>query len=110
MPVTTNHLRFRILRSFSRLTLGGDWALSEPAETRHNLRWFWFDGFFSSASDNILATYLVLYLLALGASRAQIGLLSSLSSLSVALVLLPGALLVERIGHRKEVYTKFGRT
>jgi len=103
MPSPTNHLRFRILRSFSRLTLGGDWALSEPAETRHNLRWFWFDGFFSSASDNILVTYLVLYLLALGASRAQIGLLSSLSSLSAALVLLPGALLVERIGHRKEV-------
>jgi MFS family permease len=95
--------RIRLFRWLSRLTLGGGWALSEPAETRHNLRWFWFDGFFSAASDNILITYLVLYLLALGASRAQIGLLSSLSSLSVALVLLPGALLVERIGHRKEV-------
>jgi MFS family permease len=95
--------RLRLLRAFSRLTVGGDWALSQPAETRYNLRWFWFDGFFSSASDTILVTYLVLYLLALGASRAQIGLLSSLSSLSAALVLLPGALLVERIGHRKEI-------
>jgi MFS family permease len=103
MPASFYHIRIRILRWLSRLTLGGDWALSESAETRHNLRWFWFDGFFSAASDNILVTYLVLYLLALGASRAQIGLLSSLSSLSVALVLLPGALLVERIGHRKEV-------
>jgi MFS family permease len=83
--------------------LGGDWALSQPIETRHNLRWFWFDGFFSAASDNITVTYLVLYLLALGASRAQIGLLSSLSSLCAALVLLPGALFVERFGHRKEI-------
>ena len=103
MPNSLNNIRIRLLHWLSRLTLGGDWALSEPAETRHNLRWFWFDGFFSSASDNIVVTYLTLYLLALGASRAQIGLLSSLSSLSVALVLLPGALLVERIGHRKEV-------
>jgi MFS family permease len=103
MPASINNIRIRLLRWLSRLTLGGDWALSESAETRHNLRWFWFDGFFSAASDNILVTYLVLYLLALGASRAQIGLLSSLSSLSIALVLLPGALLVERIGHRKEI-------
>ena len=103
MPVSFSNIRTRLFRWLSRLTLGGDWALSEPAKTRHNLRWFWFDGFFSSASDNIVVTYLTLYLLALGASRAQIGLLSSLSSLSVALVLLPGALLVERIGHRKEV-------
>ena len=103
MSASHHHWRGRLLRAFSRLTLGGDWALSQPADTRHNLRWFWFDGFFSAASDNILVTYLVLFLLALGASRAQIGLLSSLSSLSAALVLLPGALLVERIGHRKEI-------
>jgi MFS family permease len=103
MPASFSNIRIRIYRRLSRLTLGGDWALAEPVETRHNLRWFWFDGFFASASDNILITYLVLYLLALGASSAQIGLLSSLSSLSAALVLLPGALLVERIGHRKEI-------
>lgn len=102
MPVP-HQWRARTLRALSRLTLGGNWALSQPAETRHNLRWFWFDGFFSAASDNITVTYLVLYLLALGASRAQIGMLSSLSSLSAALVLLPGALLVERFGHRKEI-------
>jgi MFS family permease len=103
MPASSSNTRIHLLRWFSRLTLGGDWAISEPAETRHNLRWFWFDGFFASASDNILVTFLVLYLLALGASGAQIGLLSSLTSLSAALVLLPGALLVERIGHRKEI-------
>lgn len=47
--------------------------------------------------------YLSLFLLALGASRAQIGLLSALSSLSAALLVLPGAVLVERWGHRKWV-------
>lgn len=103
MSVSLKQRRAHLLRALSRLTLGGDWALSQPAETRHNLRWFWFDGFFSAASDNITITYLVLYLLALGATRAQIGILSSVSSLCAALVLLPGALLVERIGHRKEL-------
>jgi MFS family permease len=108
MSDSLNQRRAHLQRAFSRLTLGGDWALSQPAETRHNLRWFWFDGFFSAASENIIGTYLVLYLLALGASRAQIGFLSSLSSLSAALVLLPGAILVERIGHRKEITVWFG--
>lgn len=86
-----------------RMPLGGRWALALPGETCHNLRWFWFDGLFAVASDNIMVTYLTLYILALGATKAQIGLMSALSSLSAALLLLPGALLVERIGHRKQV-------
>jgi len=90
-------------QSFSHLTLGGEWIVALPNEVKYNLRWFWYDGLFSSASDNILLTYLVLYLLSLGATRTQIGLMSSFSSLSGALLLLPGAFLVERIGHRKEI-------
>ncbi len=82
---------------------GGDWVLRHPAEVRHNLVAFFYDGFFSSASDNILATYLTVYLLSLGATQAQIGLMSSFSSLSAALMLLPGALLVERLGRRKMI-------
>ncbi len=93
----------RSRQGFDGITTGGGEALSLPASIRHNLRWFWFDGLFSSASENILATYLVLYVLALGASRAQIGFLSSLSSLSAALTLLPGAILVERLGRRKQI-------
>jgi len=77
-------------------------------EVKHNLRWFWFDGLFAAASDNIILTYLVLYLLSLGASRTQIGLMSSFSSLSAALLLIPGAILVERIGHRKQINLIFG--
>jgi MFS family permease len=91
-----------------RLTWGGDWVVALADEVKHNLRWFWFDGLFAAASDNILLTYLVLYLLSLGATRAQIGLMSSFSNLSAALFLLPGAFLVERVGHRKQINLAFG--
>jgi MFS family permease len=87
---------------------GGDWALELPEKTKRNLRWFWSDGLFSSASDNIIITYMTLYVLALGATRAQIGIMSALSSLSATLLLLPGALLVERINHRREIILLFG--
>ena len=60
-------------------------------------------GLFASASDNIALTYLVLYALAAGASRSQIGMMSSLVSLGGALLLLPGALLVEHYGRRKMI-------
>ncbi len=100
--------RARIRRALREFTWGGDWALTLPAQIKHNLSCFFFDGLFASASDNIVITYLVLYILALGATRTQIGLMSSVSSLMVALVLLPGALLVERFGHRKHLTVFFG--
>ena len=89
--------------AFVRLATGGDWALTQTAATRRNLIWFWFDGFFASASDNIIGTYMVVYLLSLGATQAHIGLMSSLSSFSAALLLLPGAMLVERLGRRRNI-------
>ncbi|MCX6037843.1 MAG: hypothetical protein NTW99_08110, partial [Chloroflexi bacterium] len=55
-------------RSFSHLVIGGEWAKALPEKTRRNLRWFWYDGLFSSASDNIIITYITLYVLALGAT------------------------------------------
>ncbi len=90
-------------QTLGRMPVGGRWALALPGEVLHNLRWFWFDGLFAVASDNIIITYVTVYVLALGATRTQIGLMSALSSLSAALLLLPGALLVERIGHRKQI-------
>jgi len=93
----------RIRGAFMRLATGGDWSLAQPEQTRSNLVWFWLDGFFSSAGDNIVMTYLVVYLLALGATQTQIGLMSSLSSLTAAILLLPGAFLVERIGRRRNL-------
>jgi MFS family permease len=92
--------REKIASAFHTLATGGEWAISQPAATRRNLTWFWLDGLFASGSDNIVVTYMSVYLLALGATQAQIGLMSSISSLTAALVLLPGAWLVERLGRR----------
>ncbi|MCX7681232.1 MAG: MFS transporter [Anaerolineae bacterium] len=95
-------LRLRYLgRQLSSFTAGGRWTDRLSPTVRRNLRWFWFDGILAQASESIVVAYLSLFILALGASRAQIGLMSSLSSLSGALLLLPGAALVERLGRRK---------
>jgi MFS family permease len=93
----------RLWRGFVNLSAGGSWSAQLPATVRHNLRSFFFDGIFSSASDGITASYLVLFILNLGASAAQIGLMTALASLSAMLLLLPGAMLAERFGKRKTV-------
>lgn len=85
----------------AQFTAGGRWTDRLPGPTRRNLRWFWLDGVFAQATESISLAYTVLYVLALGATRAQIGLMSSLSSLSAALLLLPGATLANQRGRRK---------
>ena len=100
--------RTRARHAFREFTWGGEWAIALSEQIKHNLYWFFFDGLFSSAIDNIVVTYVTLYILALGATRAQVGLMSSFSSLSAALLLMPGAILVERYGHRKELTLIFG--
>jgi len=87
---------------------GGEWALRLPAEAQRNLRHFWFDGLFAAASDTVPINYMTLYFLAVGATSAQVGWFSALTSLAAAVCLLPGALLVERIGHAKDVTVWFG--
>jgi len=82
--------------------------MSLPDEGRRNLTRYWFDGLFAAASDTIPINYLTLYLLALGATGSQVGLFTALTSLAAAACLLPGALLVERYGHRKEITVWFG--
>ena len=62
-----------------------------------------FDGVFAAASDAIFLTYQTLYVLALGATNAQIGLMSALSNLSATLLLMPGAMLADRAKRRKPV-------
>lgn len=107
-PFSISLFRDRLRHALRQFIWGGDWALTLPAQVKHNLHWYFFDGLFSSVTDNIVITYLVLYILSLGATRTQIGLMSSLSSLLVATVLIPGALLVERFGHRKQLTVFFG--
>jgi MFS family permease len=98
----------RLWRRASQFTTDGRWTDQAPPSIRPNLRWFWLDGVFASSSDSIVVAYLSLFVLALGATRAQIGLMSALSSLSAALLLLPGATLVERRGRRKQTVVLSG--
>ncbi len=106
LPVRT------VWRSFKRETLqlsrGGRWADQLPHVVQHNLSWFWFDGLFAVACDNIVLTYLTLFVLALGATPGQIGIMSAISSSLAAILLFPGAMLVERIGRRKAITVAAG--
>jgi len=97
------HRIIRFRRSFRQFTWGGTWAASLPPAKRHNLTFFFYDGLFAAASDKIILTYITIYLLSLGASGQLVGLLSSLSNLAAALLLLPAAMLVERSGERKRI-------
>jgi len=90
-------------RWLSELTVGGSWGQTQAASVQNNLRWFWFDGLFASAHDNIYLNYVSLYVLILGATQAQIGLMSSFSNLLAALLLLPGAFLAERFIDKHKV-------
>jgi MFS family permease len=92
-----------LYRQLYYLTAGGDWALQLPKQIQHNLRWFFFDSVLASASDSGWITYLSLYILALGATPAQIGLMDALASLSAVLLLMPGAMITDRVGKRKPI-------
>jgi MFS family permease len=98
----------RLRSEAALISAGGHWVGELPQKVQNSLRWFWFDGAFALGSDSIINAYLVLYAVALGASSAQVGLLGALSGLGAALALLPGALLVERIGRRKEIVLAAG--
>ena len=89
-------LRFTLQKTtawMASLPVGGKWGYTLAAAVQKNLRWFWFDSLFASAYDNIIANYLSLFVLSLGAVEYQIGLMSSLANFSSALLLLVGAVL-----------------
>jgi MFS family permease len=91
----------------SELTVGGSWGKTQPAAVQRNLHWFWFDGLFAAAHDNIYANYISLYVLVLGATEVQVGLMSSFSNLAAALLLLPGAFIAERFVSKKKAAMLF---
>jgi MFS family permease len=93
----------RSQRRVLRFTAGGRWTDKLLPAVKHNMRALWLDGLFANTSEEIMLVYLSLYVLALGATRAQIGLMSALASLGSALLLLPGAVLVERWGRRRQI-------
>jgi MFS family permease len=98
----------RLGRTISLVTAGGAWAAQLPTNLRTSLRWYYMDGVLAAAQEAINATYLTLYVLALGATNAQIGLMTSLASLGALALLLPGAILAERSGSRKWVVVASG--
>jgi MFS family permease len=106
--IPLQQLGVRLARGAWQFTAGGRWTQQLRPAIRHNLRSFWFDGLFAASSNEILLAYLTLFLLALGATPAQVGLMSSLASLGAAAMLLPGAALVERWGRRKPVVVVTG--
>lgn len=85
------------------LTVGGTWGRTLTNPQQRNLHWFWFNGFFASASDNIILNFVSLYIIALGATGAQVGMMSSITSIVSACILLPGALLAERSLRKKPI-------
>jgi MFS family permease len=82
-----------------RLDTGLDERVTREQE--RGMRAFWWDGFWANSAETIVLNYTGLYLLAFGASNAQVGLLAALSSLSAALAFVPGARIAERFGRRK---------
>lgn len=85
------------------LPVGGAWGVTLRTTIQNNLRWFWFDGLFASACDNIIVNFISLYILALGATETQIGLMSTFTNIASALILMPGAFLAERFSNRKRI-------
>ncbi len=98
----------RLRQRLRWITAGGPWTQQLPDVERRSLRFFWFDGLFSNASESIIVAYQTLFVLALGATSAQIGLLNAVAGLSAALCLLPGATLVERWGYRQKIVVLSG--
>lgn len=78
-----------------------------PRRYHQGMKYYWLDGVLSSSSVAFYFNYIPLYALALGASRTQIGWLSSAASLLGMLAPLPGAAVSRRIGKRKAMVVVF---
>ncbi len=64
---------------------------------------FWADGLVSNTSESFILNFTNPFALALGATNAQMGIMSSLANLAAALALLPGARLDERVQSRRRI-------
>ncbi len=101
-------IRLWIKENAERTISGGAWAKAVSYSTQKNLRWFFLDGVLGASLDGIAGPFLTLYMLALGATIGQIGLMTSLAGLCATFMLLPGALLAERSGKRKLIFVLCG--
>lgn len=78
-----------------------------PQRYHQGMKYYWLDGVLSSSSVAFYFNYIPLYALALGASRTQVGWLSSAASLLGMLAPLPGAAVARRLGKRKLMVVVF---
>ncbi len=76
-------------------------------ESHRRLRLFWWDGVLWNIGESLVIAYSTLYALALGATTAQIGQLTSVSNLFGAVALIPGAHVSEVWGQRKRMVFLF---
>lgn len=97
-------------RRTAQITAGGRWTEQLSITVRQNLRWFWFDGVFAQVTESITIAYTSLFVLALGATRGQIGWMTALSSLIAALLLLPGGSLADQRERRAFIVLGGGGT
>ena len=85
------------------MTSSPDGAFPEPPAARAGRRFLWLDGFFSNTSEAFVTSFVTPFAIVLGASNLQVGILSSLTNLSSALGVIPGARLEERFFSRKRI-------
>jgi MFS family permease len=78
-----------------------------PRRHHKGMRQIWLFGFFLSCAGAFYASYLPLYLLSIGASRTQVGLLSSAASFFGLLGPIPGAVLTRRWGKPRTMVVIF---
>lgn len=98
-------LPHRLLRRLRRADLFATRGVSQ--RYHQGMKYYWLDGVLSSSSVAFYFNYIPLYALALGASRTQVGWLSSAASLLGMLAPLPGAALARRLGKRKLMVVVF---
>jgi MFS family permease len=78
-----------------------DEEASAPPLARRGRRYLWLDGLFANISESFVGSFLTPFLLTLGATNSQIGILNATTNAGAALSLLPGARLSERSRQRK---------
>ena len=84
-----------------RVAKQGEATLSTDSVT--GLRYFWLDGIFASLSDNILVSFIGVFVLAYGATNGQIGAMTAIANLFAVLALFPGASATDRSRNRKRL-------
>jgi MFS family permease len=90
--------------------LQGMWLRGDPYAIRgvarmyrEGMRLFWWYGVFLSMSSAFVDSFVTLYVLSLGATRVQVGMLASLASFFGLLMPIPGAQWAAHWGRRKPV-------